>query len=274
MSKYTSWGLAALTYVSVACTGNGGKNIATTSADSFAVDSIVIEDSIPPFINKPEVHPYHQFKLKYLHLKNNTALQSEINRVILNGKIDSISGLSPQDIGKKLYDKIKKEYQNEADGELEQFASMGGWSYHLQVLMVENSRRYLSLQWIEDTYTGGLHGYEAVIYSSFDKERNQRITESDIFVEGYKEPLARIIQAKLAADLELGSVEKLSEYGFYAPQEIEPNGNFMLTEAGVRYCYNPSDIGPYSLGRPEVHLSWESVRELIRPGSIAEQYIK
>lgn len=274
MSKYTSWGLAALTGVSVACTGNGGKNIATTSADSFAVDSIVIEDSIPPFINKPEVHPYHQFRLKYLHLKNNTALQSEINRVILNGKIDSISGLSPQDIGKKLYNKIKKEYQNEADGELEQFASMGGWYYHLQVLMVENSSRYLSLQWSEDTYTGGAHGYKAIIYSSFDKERNQRITESDIFVEDYKEALASVIQDQLAKDLKVGSAEKLSEIGLFAPQEIEPNGNFLLTESGIRYCYNPYEIGPYAMGHIYVHLSWDSVSELIRPGSIAEQYIK
>lgn len=263
---------AALVYASVACTGNGGKSSVAASIDSFAIDSITVQDSIPPFINKAEVHPYHQFKLKYLYLKNNDALQAEINRVILNGKLDSISGLSPQDIGKKLYDKIKQEYQSEPDEELEQAASMKGWYYHLQVQLVESSNRYLSLQWNEDTYTGGAHGYEAVIYSSFDKERNQRITESDIFVEDYKEKLAQVIQKQLILDNGVQTLEDLSNLGYSS--DVTPNANFLLTQSGIRYCYNPYEIGPYAMGHIYVHLSWDSVRDLIRPGSIADQYIK
>lgn len=295
MSKYISWGLAVLAYASVACTGTGGKNSATTSADSFAVNStidysdidsiidcsnsdsiatIVIEDSIPPFVNKPEVHPYHQIEIRYLDFKNSKALQAEINKQFFSEDLSSISGLSTQEVAQKLYREIKQEFQSEADGDLEHLESSKGWKHYLVMELVKNNNRHLAVRITEYIHTGGAHGNRGIFYTNFDKERNQRITESDIFVEDYKEALASVIQDQLAKDLKVGSVERLSEVGLFDPQGIEPNGNFLLTESGIRYCYIPYEIGPYGMGHIYVHLSWDSVRELIRPGSIAEQYIK
>ncbi len=266
--------VVALTYALVACVGNGGKTSGDTAINDLEMDSIVMQDSFPPS-TKVEVSPMHEFHLKYLYFKNNEALQAEINRAILNGRLDSISGLSAQDIGRALYASIKREYQDTVSTaeDYENYASMTGWIYSLEVALETSSDKFVSLQWTEYTNTGGAHGYAAIGLSSFDRERNQVITESDIFVEGYKEKLAQIIQTQLVQDYKVNTVEDLSTEGFFSPSEIEPNDNFLLTETGIRYCFNPYEISPYAMGHIYVNLTWDDVSEIIRPGSIIEQYI-
>lgn len=267
--------VVAVTYTLVSCVGNGGKNSGDTAINDLEMDSIVMQDSFPPS-TKVEVSPMHEFDLKYRYFKNNEALQAEINRVILNGRLDNISGLSTQDIGRELYASIKREYQDTVStaGDYEDYgASMLGHFYSLEVALEASSDKFVSLQWVESTHTGGAHGYTAVGLSSFDRERNQVITESDIFVEGYKEQLAQIIQTQLVQDYKVNTIEDLSTEGFFSPSDIEPNDNFLLTETGIRYCFNPYEISPYAMGHIYVNLTWDDVSEIIRPGSIIEQYI-
>lgn len=267
--------VATLTYALVACVGNGGKTSGGTAINDLEMDFIVMQDSFPPS-TKVEVSPKHEFYLKYLYFKNNEALQAEINRVILGG-LDNISKLSTQDIGRALYASIKREYQDTVstaeDYENNYSGSMLGWFYRLEVTLEAISDKFVSLTSEEHTHTGGVHGYRAIGLSSFDRERNKVITESDIFVEGYEEKLAQIIQTQLVQDYKVNTIEDLSTEGFFSPSDIEPNDNFLLTETGIRYCFNPYEISPYAMGHIYVNLTWDDVSEIIRPGSIIEQYI-
>ena len=47
-------------------------------------------------------------------------------------------------------------------------------------------------------------------------------------------------------------------------KDIEPNGNFLVSEEGITYVYGQYEIGPYSLGIIEVTLAWEELEGLLR----------
>ena len=49
-------------------------------------------------------------------------------------------------------------------------------------------------------------------------------------------------------------------------KDIEPNGNFKVSDEGVIYIYGPYEIGPYYLGSIEVTVPWEELGTLVYDG--------
>ena len=47
-------------------------------------------------------------------------------------------------------------------------------------------------------------------------------------------------------------------------KDIEPNGNFKVSDTGVTYVYGQYEIGPYSLGIIKVTVPWEELGDLVR----------
>ena len=59
---------------------------------------------------------------------------------------------------------------------------------------------------------------------------------------------------------------KLSQVGFFVDQ-ITPNRNVYITGNGIGFKYAAYEVAPYSYGLPEVFLSFDKVKDLIRPGT-------
>lgn len=260
---------ATVTYMLFACMSQGGKHD-NDMIDGF--DSIVIQDTFPADSTMAHIHPFHTFEIKYLYLKSDEKLQAEINRVVLKGKLDSIK-CPAQDIPKKLSTKIKEEYKQLGpivDIDLPILAPY----YTLEMEQIGNNHKFVSLQWVEHLYRGEANRHNVIRLASFDRERKQIITPADIFVEGYIEKVAQALQIKLMQSYNVNTMEALSEIGFFVPSEISPNDNFALTEQGIRYCFNPLEIAIYTMGHIFIELTWDELRECIRPGSIIEQYLE
>ena len=47
-------------------------------------------------------------------------------------------------------------------------------------------------------------------------------------------------------------------------KEIEPNGNFSISDKGVTYIYNHYEIAPYSMGIIRITIPWEDLNDIIR----------
>lgn len=115
-------------------------------------------------------------------------------------------------------------------------------------------------------YTGGAHGYTSNAYYTVDPKSGRAIQEADIFVDDYKEQLAKAIKDEL--------LRKNKEDDFFSINEVVGNGNFIITKQGLRYCYNPYEIAPYAFGTVIVDLPWENLRNIVRPGSVAAAYLQ
>ena len=108
------------------------------------------------------------------------------------------------------------------------------------------------------SFTGGAHGLAGDYVMNFNLKDGSLVGESDFFVPGYLEELACLLTAHLRE-----SMPDEDSYNALFVKDIEPNGNFKVSEEGVTYIYGPYEIGPYYLGSIEVTLPWEELGTLV-----------
>ncbi len=119
-------------------------------------------------------------------------------------------------------------------------------------LLTYEATRYL--------YQGGAHGLETTFCWVFDLASGQQITEADIFVPNYEEPLTQLLIAALNAHAAKIGVP-ITEYWV---AQVAPNGNFAITEEGIIYQYNPYDIAPYVQGSTRLLLPKQTLLPLLK----------
>lgn len=95
-------------------------------------------------------------------------------------------------------------------------------------------------------------------YYNFYLPEGKAFSESSLFVDGYEQPIAKLLTHK---------VETLAEGEIINYDEIRPNGNFMVSAEGVTYCFPEHAILVNHKGELSVSLSWEELRSLLKEKS-------
>jgi hypothetical protein len=113
-------------------------------------------------------------------------------------------------------------------------------------------------------YTGGAHGSNGCNNHVIDLKSGNKTKEEDLFIDNYQEPLAKMIVKTLLYDYKAANEEKLEEMGFFNTKEIFPNNNFYIDDEGITYTYNEYEIAPYSMGKIDVKIPYEKIRNLLR----------
>ena len=108
-------------------------------------------------------------------------------------------------------------------------------------------------------YAGGAHGSTSETGVNFDRNTGEVIGEDDVFTEDSGEELRKLLSAHLQE-----SLPDNDAYNALFIKDIEPNGNFIVTPAGVTYIYGQYEIGPYYLGIIKVTLPWEELEGLLK----------
>lgn len=108
------------------------------------------------------------------------------------------------------------------------------------------------------SYTGGAHGGTSLLGLNFIKETGDPVTENDLFAFGYEERLSTALRAHLKSSLDKDS------YDMLFTTDITPNGNFVLSKAGITYIYGQYEIGPYSIGIIKVTVPWDEIQDILK----------
>ncbi len=108
------------------------------------------------------------------------------------------------------------------------------------------------------SYTGGAHGGTELFGLNFDKKTGAPVTEDDIFAFGYEERLSAALRAHLRSSLDK------DDYGMLFTTDITPNGNFILSKAGITYIYGQYEIGPYAVGIVKVTVPWNEIQDILK----------
>ncbi len=120
-------------------------------------------------------------------------------------------------------------------------------------------------------YSGGAHGFAPEFHHSVNLQTLEPITLDQVMNSGYQAPLTGIIKEKLLRVMD----EKTKDYReqevdddelktfFFNYDAIEANDNFMLTETGMMFTYNPYDIAAYASGLFEVEIPYGEIAHLL-----------
>ena len=110
-------------------------------------------------------------------------------------------------------------------------------------------------------FRGGAHGGGTMTAVVFDRKTGDIVPEEDFFADGYRAPVAALIQAHLPEALD-GDEEALG--AIFEPDLVGPNGNYEVTRDGASWYYQPYDIAPYYLGVISVFVPWKELKPYVR----------
>jgi hypothetical protein len=129
-------------------------------------------------------------------------------------------------------------------------------------------------------YTGGAHGYAPEFHHSVNLQTLEPVTLDQVLNSGYQAPLTGIIKEKLLRVME----EKVKDIfddpiddnqlkSFFNDYDaIEANDNFMLTETGMTFTYNPYDVAAYASGLFEVEIPYGEIAHLLNREAFEELF--
>lgn len=114
------------------------------------------------------------------------------------------------------------------------------------------------------TYTGGAHGMEAYIIHNYSLATGDPVSEDDLFIDDYFEPMCKMLVEALIHQTENADTEReLRKLGYWI-EDIVPNDNFFVSEEGITYVYTPYEIAPYALGSTAIFLPWSVLTPVLR----------
>ncbi|MDD3321457.1 MAG: RsiV family protein [Paludibacter sp.] len=123
-------------------------------------------------------------------------------------------------------------------------------------------------------FMGGAHGYETRNYYNFDLKTGKQISESDLFVQGYKNQLTKLIQNRIVEESNdmnesqgVSDILNLEDTDFWI-DSIKPNGNFYITDVSINYVFNPYEIAPFYVGQTEVTIPFERLKNILKTENI------
>lgn len=135
--------------------------------------------------------------------------------------------------------------------------SFMGWTDYTEGKFTASRKDILSYTAVKYTYTGGAHGMTSEVALNFDRKTGDLITEENFFKDGYVPALTKLLTRHLPEAL-----DSPADTAALFLKEIEPNGNFSITDSGITYIFNQYEIAPYSMGIIRISIPWEEIEGL------------
>lgn len=149
--------------------------------------------------------------------------------------------------------------------ELNEFGQSYNNAYITTVQVIYSDKRLLTLADQTYTYTGGAHGGAVSSYLNFDVQRKKQLRYSDIFKSGTDAAIKKSIEKSFRIQHKLKSGQSLQDAGLFE-NSIPPTKNIYLTSAGVVFCYQQYEIGPYAMGQIEIFVPMNELKPLLQKG--------
>ncbi|MBO5345533.1 MAG: DUF3298 domain-containing protein [Paludibacteraceae bacterium] len=150
------------------------------------------------------------------------------------------------------YEKVYEEIYDHAECTIDN-AQICNFETHVKGWVLYCDSNILSYQRELYTYAGGAHGMNTKTNYVFDIKTGKRLTEEDIFGQGFERKIGKLLDEK-ANTLRSKSILP-TEDEFYNDWYIEPNGNFALTDSSIIYTFNPYEIAPYCFGIIDIEIA-------------------
>ncbi|MDR0691847.1 MAG: DUF3298 and DUF4163 domain-containing protein [Prevotellaceae bacterium] len=243
-----------------------------TIENGITYATIDVEENYP-LLNNPD-NPNYELKLSFTYpaAYEDEKMLGKIQALFLSSFFDeTYANYAPgeamaqyvenkQRDYKALEDEFKKRMKKTKSSSLVRF-------FHHEAIsdtVVFNKGGLISFSVYTEDYTGGAHPNHTLTNRVIDVQRGTFLTESELFVEDFKDRMAQILVKNLTAQHELDNPKQLEELGFFDIGKIVPNGNFLLDEKGVTYSFNEYEIAAYSAGTINVHVTYGEIKHLLR----------
>ena len=161
-----------------------------------------------------------------------------------------------EEIAVTYRDNLVDEYLSQYTGE----ETLYTWEDDIDGAFMDDWKGWKNYLLQYNCFRGGAHGIQTVCYLVFDAETGKTVSESDLFKDGYREPLTGLLRAGVLESFSYDEELK----GLLDMENVVPNGNFTLDAEGIMWVYQPYEVGPYALGVVSASVPWEDLIPLLK----------
>ncbi|GAB4314130.1 MAG: hypothetical protein Kow00127_05290 [Bacteroidales bacterium] len=203
-------------------------------------------------------------------------LQEQLGSILFDFLLDSLGAL-PQPpetiVGLTARDYFDRYHRlTEGIPNIEGLSSFN-WTKKITSEVIFNHYNVLSLRFSKYAYTGGAHGIEISRFVCFNIKNGKQLKISDLVPADSLINLWKLAEHKLRQTNNISSHVKLSQAGFLV-DHLPETDNFYLTSNGIHLYYNVYQIAPFSTGPVEIILEWDKIKELLKPGTLADVFFR
>lgn len=154
------------------------------------------------------------------------------------------------------YEKFKKEFKD-----IEQ-----SWYSQTNVTVPFQTNNLVCVSVEMDDYTGGAHSMYSTIYSNYYKPKNEILTLHKLFSDSNLKKLLSIAETDFRTANELTIKANLDDAGYwFKDNKFHLSDNFVLTNDGATWLFNPYEVASYAQGTIELSVSKKELLPLLNP---------
>lgn len=218
------------------------------------------DDLVMPLAENSADSLFFVISLEYVTGGAAPEAQEAMNRAILQQAFDlEEPDGSLEEIAVRYRENLIDEYLGENSGV--NAAGILTWEDKINGVFTGGCRSWQNYLLSYYSYRGGAHGIQTVSQLVFDEKTGALVAEEDLFADGYKEPVAALLQEAVKRDMEAEDPELLP---LVEMESVAPNGNFSVGRGGVQWIFQPYEVGPYALGLVMATVPWDALKPYLK----------
>jgi len=232
------------------------------------VDSVTYKYFVEEMIyTSPEYNTEASIEINYIEIINAPypAVKDSINTFINNYGLDTYDS----------YDDLMQNFIDEFIDAQNYYPSSFGWEDRRRIYVSCNSNYILSLSFRFFSYSGGAHPNGWEIFFNFNLYTGEVLKLENLFTESQIKELNSIAEIKFREIYDIEEGASLEKYGFwFDDNKFELNDNFLITDKGLIFLFNPYEITAYVIGSTTIEITYNDIKDLIRRDSMLYLFIK
>lgn len=214
---------------------------------------------------KTENDPCFQIQISYPQFldvkgkplaKINATIEKEITNSLQNYQFEA-----NRDSKSQTLDEIVEEIFLTFNQQLEEKDLIpNSWVIELEGKQKSKADNTLTILISNYSYLGGAHPNSYQTYLNFNQKTGELIQLEDIVLD--QEAVLNIAEQQFRTTYDLSPDESLTNAGLFE-NKLELPENFAITKKGLRFVYNPYEIGPYAAGYYQFTIAWDSLEGLV-----------
>jgi len=150
----------------------------------------------------------------------------------------------------------------------------GAWSLKFEASIRQADEDLLSIEILDSVFTGGAHPTSNIAYLVLSMKTGKPLDLSSLVPAERMNELTNVAEIHFRRIRKLKPDETYEQAGFqFEKNRFALNRNFLVSKAGLAFCFNQYEIAPYSMGVTELVIPWTDIKTVVNPNGPAGRFL-
>ncbi len=201
-----------------------------------------------------------QVRIRHPHFYDGSYvwLNEKLNDLAVNGSEPSIHRRNAAQTAAEIFTDYQTFLDDFPDYEI-------SWYLFRYIEIIYEDSLLLTMLYQEERYLGGAHPNSFRMFFNLDKTQQKELSLYDIIIPEKAADLTRYAEKQFRHIRGLNFTGSINAAGFwFVDDQFSLSDNFIFTEEGLLFYYNPYDIAPYSMGSTELVLPYKEINRFLK----------